>query len=75
MFAAHCHQPLGNFDEVVNRACDRAYLPFLEVLAAHPAMRVNLHYSGSLLEWLVENRPEVLEVLTSRGDQVEWISG
>ena len=75
IFAAHCHQPLGNFDAVVHEACDRAYLPFLEVLAAHPGIKVNLHYSGSLLEWLDGNRPDVLEALAARADQIEWIGG
>src|SRR3989304_1649718 len=75
VFAAHCHQPLGNFDAVVHQACDRAYLPFLEILAAHPGIKVNLHYSGSLLEWLDGNRPDVLEALAARADQIEWIGG
>lgn len=75
IFATHCHQPLGNFDEVTNEACDRAYLPFLEILATHPALRVNLHYSGSLLEWLEGHRPDVLEALGEAGDQIEWMGG
>ena len=75
IFAAHCHQPLGNFDEVIDEACDRAYLPFLEVLAAHPGIRINLHYSGSLLEWLDGNRPDVLAALAASADQIEWTGG
>jgi len=75
IFAAHCHQPLGNVDDVAQDACDRAYLPFLEVLAAHPDIRINLHYSGSLLEWLDKNRPDVLEALTSHANQIEWMGG
>ncbi len=75
IFAAHCHQPLGNFDEVVHEACDRAYLPFLRVLGAHPGIRVNLHYSGSLLEWLDDRRPDVLEALTAHRNQIEWMGG
>ena len=75
LFATHCHQPLGNFDTDTNEACDRAYLPFLEVLAAHPGIRVNLHYSGSLLEWLKGNRPDVLESLAKVENQIEWMGG
>lgn len=75
VFAAHCHQPLGNFDEVVEEACDRAYLPFLSVLADHPEVRVNLHYSGALFERLDAQRPDVIEALGERGDQIEWIGG
>lgn len=75
IIAAHCHQPVGNLDEVTNAACDQAYLPFLEVLANHPDTRINLHYSGSLLEWLDGNRTDVLEALTANGDQIEWMGG
>lgn len=71
----HCHQPLGNFDDVVDEACDRAYLPFLEVMARHPALPFNIHYSGSLLEWLEGHRPDVLELLAEQGDRLEWMSG
>ncbi|MGZ8753706.1 MAG: alpha-amylase/4-alpha-glucanotransferase domain-containing protein [Acidimicrobiia bacterium] len=75
VFAAHRHQPLGNLPGVINDACDREYLPFLEALADHPGIRINLHYSGALLEWLDENRPDVLETLASRAGQIEWIGG
>jgi alpha-amylase len=75
VFAAHCHQPLGNFDEVIEEACDRAYLPFLSVLAQHPDLRINLHYSGSLLEWLDTHRPDVLDTLAGIGEQIEWMGG
>ena len=75
IFAAHRHQPFGSLPAEVNDACDRAYLPFLEVLADHPTIRINLHYSGTLLEWLDENRPDVLEALASRDDQIEWLGG
>jgi hypothetical protein len=75
IFAAHCHQPLGNLDAVNNDACDRAYLPFLEVLAAYPGIRINLHYSGSLFEWLEGSRPDVLEALAARAGQIEWMGG
>ncbi len=75
IIAAHCHQPLGNLTEVANDACDRAYLPFLRVLANHPDLKINLHYSGSLLEWLDGNRPDVLEALITSANQIEWIGG
>ena len=60
---------------MANRACDEAYLPFLKVLANHPGIRINLHYSGSLFEWLDGNRTDVLEALAARADQIEWIGG
>src|SRR3984893_16296269 len=53
----------------------RSYLPFVNCLARHPQVRIGLHYSGSLLEWLAEHHPEYLEqieVLCARG-QVEVV--
>ncbi len=60
LFTLHNHQPVGNFDFIFARAYDRAYKPFLEVLKKHPGIRVSLHFSGILLDWLEQNRPEYL---------------
>ena len=73
----HFHQPVGNLDSVVRSATERCYRPFLEVLAKHPDVRMTLHYSGCLLEWLEENAPDVtrtLRDLSERG-QVELMTG
>jgi len=73
----HAHQPVGNFDDVLERAYTSSYLPFLEVLARHPSIRMGLHYSGSLLEWIERAHPEYfdrLRALVQRG-QVEMVGG
>lgn len=73
----HAHQPVGNFEDVLERAYKQSYLPFVEVLARHPAIRLGLHYSGSLLEWLERAHPEYFELLrglVNRG-QVEIVGG
>jgi hypothetical protein len=75
ILGVHCHQPLGNFDFVIDEACRRGYLPFIEMLARHPEIPINLHYSGCLLEWLEDHRPDVIEELAGLGDQVEWMTG
>ena len=54
----HAHQPVGNFDDVMERAYTQSYLPFVEVLSRHPAVRVGLHFTGSLLEWIEKAHPE-----------------
>lgn len=63
IFGIHNHQPVGNFDHVFHDACDRSYLPFLQVLENFPSISMAFHFSGSLIEWLEPNRPEVLELL------------
>ncbi len=73
----HFHQPVGNLDSVVRNASERCYRPFLDVLSAHPDIRMTLHYSGCLLEWLEANEPEVTQTireLSERG-QIELMTG
>ncbi|MFP6765092.1 MAG: alpha-amylase/4-alpha-glucanotransferase domain-containing protein, partial [Planctomycetaceae bacterium] len=73
----HNHQPIGNFDEVCHQAFHDSYRPFLDVLAEFPNIGLTLHNSGSLLEWLVDHRPEYLDQvrgLLERG-QLELLGG
>ena len=73
----HAHQPVGNFDDVIERAYQTSYLPFIEVLARHPSIRVGLHYSGPLLEWLERAHPEYFDMLRGlvRSSQIEIVGG
>ena len=73
----HFHQPVGNLDSVVRNATDRCYRPFLKVLQQHPGVKMTLHYSGCLLEWLEANAEDVtrtLRTLSERG-QIELMTG
>lgn len=73
----HNHQPVGNFDHVIDEACDKAYLPFLRAALDAPHVRFGLHTSGCLLEWLEGHRIEYFELvreLLSRG-QIELLGG
>ncbi len=73
----HAHQPVGNFDDVFERSYASSYLPFIEVLERHPAIRVGLHYSGPLLEWIERAHPEYFERLAGmvKSGQVEMVGG
>ena len=73
----HAHQPVGNFEDVLERAYAQSYLPFVEVLSRHPSIRLGLHYTGSLLEWIERAHPEYFERLrglVKRG-QIEIVGG
>ncbi|MGH9326697.1 MAG: alpha-amylase/4-alpha-glucanotransferase domain-containing protein [Terriglobia bacterium] len=73
----HSHQPVGNFDHVIEEAFERSYQPFLSTLARYPRVRLSLHFSGILFSWLKAHRPEFMEQLrelTLRG-QVEHVGG
>lgn len=73
----HNHQPVGNFPWVFQQVYEESYLPMLAALERHPAVRLSLHYTGSLLDWLHEAHPEFLEQLAAlvRRSQVEIVGG
>ncbi len=73
----HAHQPIGNFEDVFDRAYRQCYLPFLDPLERHPDVRVALHLSGPLWEWIAGHHEEYfarLRALVDRG-QVELVGG
>ena len=73
----HNHQPIGNFGWVLADVFERAYAPMVEALGRHPTVRLALHYTGPLLEWLIAERPAFvadLRALVER-DQVEILGG
>jgi len=73
----HAHQPCGNFEHVLEKAYDSSYLPFIEHLEKHPKVHLGLHYSGPLLTWIEQHRPEYfvrLKKLVQSG-QVELVGG
>jgi hypothetical protein len=75
--AIHNHQPVGNFGWVFAEHHDVAYRPLIDALGRHPGVRLSLHYTGPLLDWLRRERPETIErlaELVSRG-QVELLGG
>ncbi len=77
VLVVHSHQPVGNFDHVIEEAYRKSYAPFTEVLERHPRIRTSLHYSGVLLEWFEERHPEYVEQLRKLAarDQVELVGG
>jgi alpha-amylase/alpha-mannosidase (GH57 family) len=73
LLGVHAHQPVGNFDAVLEEAHARCYRPFLQVLHRHPDFRFAAHFSGWLLDWLLARHPQdmaLLEEMAARG-QVE----
>lgn len=73
LFGVHAHQPVGNFPEVLEDAHRRCYRPFIHTLHRYPAFRFAAHFSGWLLDYLLEKFPEdmrLLQEMVARG-QVE----
>ncbi len=73
----HNHQPIGNFDGVFEQAYQDSYLPFLDVFEQYPDIRLSLHTSGPLMEWLDERHPEYVDRLAQLVNikRVEIIGG
>src|SRR5258706_6991944 len=77
LIAIHNHQPDGNFGHVFLKAYDDCYGPLAAALDRAPHVRVALHHTGALLEWIERNRPDYFETLrrlVGRG-QVELLGG
>ncbi len=73
----HNHQPVGQFDFVNEHAVRVAYEPLLDLLERHPSIACAIHFTGSLLDYLVAQQRPLLErvrALAARG-QLEVLSG
>ncbi len=73
----HNHQPIGNFDHVFEQAYQESYLPFLEVFSRYDPLRMALHTSGPLIEWLDRQHPDYLDRLAElvTAGRVEIVGG
>jgi alpha-amylase len=77
LFCVHNHQPVGNFLHVLEKAYEKAYLPFIQVLKKYPFMKISIHYSGVLWDFFKEHHPEFLETLRQLVEegQLEMMTG
>src|SRR5215472_1986989 len=73
----HNHQPVGNFPWVFQQVYADAYLPMIEALERHPGVRLSLHYTGSLFDWLAQVQPAFLQRINQlvQREQVEIVGG
>ena len=77
IFGCHSHQPVGNFDFVFEKAYEKAYVPFIDVLERFPSVRVTLHFTGPLWDWFAARRGDYIQRLARlvRSGQVEIMGG
>lgn len=77
LFAIHCHQPVGNFEGVIEEAFEKSYLPFIETLEKFHSIKMTVHYSGILLSWFSEKHPDFLDRLKKLvlNGQIEIMTG
>jgi alpha-amylase len=77
LMAIHFHQPIGNFNFVFEKVYRNSYQPFIESIKEFPDIKLTLHFTGCLLEWLGSHQPKYLDEirnLVKRG-QVEIMTG
>ncbi|MDD3845358.1 MAG: DUF1926 domain-containing protein [Syntrophorhabdaceae bacterium] len=64
-------------DSILEEAYTRSYMPFFAALKDFPGIKVNIHFTGFLFEWLREHKPEYIALLKALHDrgQIEIVSG
>jgi len=73
----HFHQPVGNFDNIIERAYQNCYKPFLDVFEKYHDIKMAMHFSGCLLDYFEDKHPDFLDrvkLMVDRG-QVEILAG
>lgn len=63
LLGVHAHQPVGNFPDVLKDAHQRCYKPFLQILYRYPDFRFSVHFSGWLLDYLLQHFPDDMALL------------
>ncbi len=77
LLCIHNHQPVGNFENVIEEAYQKAYKPFIDIMYEYTEFKFALHCSGILWDYFLERHPEYIEIvkeMVKRG-QLELISG
>lgn len=59
LFGIHMHQPVDNFDWVIEHGIEVCYGPFFEVMSKYPEFRFAVHCSGWLMEQIEELHPKL----------------
>jgi alpha-amylase/alpha-mannosidase (GH57 family) len=75
LFGIHCHQPIDNFDWVLEEAIEKSYKPFFQILKEFPQFKCSIHYSGWLLEYIEKNDQELFSLMQSLSNQLEFFTG
>ncbi len=76
LFGIHMHQPVDNFDWVIEHGVDVCYGPFFEVMSKYPEFRFAVHCSGWLMEQIQELHPKLYkQIMTlAKKGSIEFFS-
>ena len=76
LFGIHMHQPVDNFDWVIEHGVEVCYGPFFEVMSKYPEFRFSVHCSGWLMEQIEKLHPKLynqIKTLAKKGS-IEFFS-
>ena len=65
----HAHQPIGNLPWVIEDCYQKSYKPLIDNIFMFEDVKITLHFSGNLLEWLLKNKPEFIEKLKTMANR------
>jgi len=76
LFGIHMHQPVDNFEWVIELAITSCYEPFFEVMSRYPSFRFSVHCSGWLMEQIEKLRPSLYGqiVALAKSGTIEFFS-
>ncbi len=76
LFGIHLHQPVDNFEWVIDLAVKSCYAPFFEVMSRYPEFKFSVHCSGWLMEQIQKNHSKLyntIQELAQKGS-IEFFS-
>jgi len=68
LFGIHMHQPIDNFDWVIEHGVEVCYGPFFEVMSKYPEFKFAVHCSGWLMEEIKNKHPKVYKNIKTLAD-------
>ncbi|MDP2850551.1 MAG: DUF1926 domain-containing protein [Sulfuricurvum sp.] len=76
LFGIHMHQPVDNFDWVIEHAIAVCYKPFFEVMSRYPTFCFSVHCSGWLMEQIQMRDPALYHQIQklSQSGSIEFFS-
>lgn len=76
LFGIHMHQPVDNFDWVIELGIKTCYEPFFEVMSRYPEFKFSVHCSGWLMERIEELCPSLYKkiVALAKAGSIEFFS-
>ena len=63
LLGIHLHQPVDNFEWVIEKAITQCYDPFFEVMKRYPNFKFSVHCSGWLMEQIALLRPSLYHTI------------